>query len=224
MKKIVIAAILTLLFGYNANAQMIGATNRQAGARTPGNRTNSGWQVSLNAAGAFYIRKDISFCAGLEIHFGHLSESGLYLGGIIGGGYGQIEDSAKYFYSSEVSSTTLAYGMFLPMRADIGWYFGQGKRVRPYVHAAPGLFFLLAGNPTMTAVGLQFGPGINYGIWGPLSLKAEVNLDFCSMTTDSNKVYSIYTSEEKGVFYTHYGKYTSFGIGPNVKIGAVYNF
>ena len=216
MKKIVIAAILTLLFGYNANAQMIGATNRQAGARTPGNRTNSGWQVSLNAAGAFYIRKDISFCAGLEIHFGHLSESGLYLGGIIGGGYGQIEDSAKYFYSSEKSSITLAYGMFLPMRADIGWYFGQGKRVRPYVHAAPGLFFLLGNDPTMTAVGLQFGPGINYGILGPLSLKAEVNLDFCSMTTGSNSPNVLGDS--------YHCKYTSFGIGPNVKIGAVYNF
>lgn len=210
MKKIVIAAILTLLFGYNANAQMIGATNRQAGARTPGNRTNSGWQVSLNAAGAFYIRKDISFCAGLEIHFGHLSESGLYLGGIIGGGYESIEDSAQYVASNGASWSTGAYGMFLPMRADIGWYFGQGKRVRPYVHAAPGLFFMLVGKPTMTAVGLQFGPGINYGIWGPLSLKAEVNLDFCSMTTGSNSSY--------------YRKYTSFGIGPNVKIGAVYNF
>lgn len=210
MKKIVIAAILTLLFGYNANAQMIGATNRQAGARTPGNRTNSGWQVSLNAAGAFYIRKNTSFCAGLEIHFGHLSESGLYLGGIIGGGYGLIDDSAKYVASNGESWITQAYGMFLPMRADIGWYFGQGRRVRPYVHAAPGLFFLLADNPTMTAVGLQFGPGINYGIWGPLSLKAEVNLDFCSMTTGSNS--------------SNYRKYTSFGIGPNVKIGAVYNF
>lgn len=216
MKKIVIAAILTLLFGYNANAQMIGATNRQAGARTPGNRTNSGWQVSLNAAGAFYIRRSISFCAGLEIHFGHLSESGLYLGGIIGGGYGSIDDSAKYVAGSNDTNNsgkswlTDVYGMFLPMRADIGWYFGQGKRVRPYVHAAPGLFFMLVGKPTMTAVGLQFGPGINYGIWGPLSLKAEVNLDFCSMTTGSNSSY--------------YRKYTSFGIGPNVKIGAVYNF
>ena len=222
MKKIVIAAILTLLFGYNANAQMIGATNRQAGARTPGNRTNSGWQVSLNAAGAFYIRKNISFCAGLEIHFGHLSESGLYLGGIIGGGYGLIEDSAKFVVGSDYSISgeieswiTQAYGIFLPMRADIGWYFGQGKRVRPYVHAAPGLFFLLDSNLTMTAVGLQFGPGINYGILGPLSLKAEVNLDFCSMTTGSNVGYSS---------LAYYDKYTSFGIGPNVKIGAVYNF
>ena len=217
MKKIVIAAILTLLFGYNANAQMIGATNRQSGARTPGNRTNSGWQVSLNAAGAFYIRRNISFCAGLEIHFGHLSESGLYLGGIIGGGYGLIADSAKYVMGSNYSNSgeSWTYGMFLPMRADIGWYFGQGKRVRPYVHAAPGLFFLLGDDPTMTAVGLQFGPGINYGIWGPLSLKAEVNLDFCSMTTGRNVGYSS---------HSYYGKYTSFGIGPNVKIGAVYNF
>ena len=214
MRKLLLALALSVIFAWQGHAQMIGATSNYSGGRESGsgNWNYAGRQVSLE--GVCTIGPEWFFSAGAEIHYGIRKESGLYLGAQIGGGWGMM-DSMSYerpTYLSGGGWWVSTSGTFIPIRADIGYYFGQ-RRVQPFTHFAPQLFFIFDSYaPSVTAFGFQTGLGFSIALTRQFSVDLRSDFDFAIASTPYGDKHGNYFEGN-----------TEVRVAPAVKIGVTYH-
>lgn len=214
MRKTILSLLLIFFLCLSANAQMVGATN-SARPVSGGDWSYTGWQVSVN--GVCTIGPVWFLAAGSEIHIGKRIESGLYYGLQIGGGWAEMDKMCDYFEYTEGGSSwrwpSDVSGAFIPIRADLAYFFGS-KRFQPFAHFAPGMFFI-PGQIHITAFDFQTGPGLLFALTRQFSLQGEVDLDFC-------------IANSSGLKYSNWGFYSSSGtrvrLAPAIKLGLAYHF
>lgn len=230
IKRILVAAVGALIC-LGAHAQIVGATNNHASGGGSGSWDYSGWQAS--ADGFCTIGPVWFLAAGAEVHFGKRLPSGLYLGGQLGGGWSEMEDMTLYHYVQWAyygdsghyyyeTGSAYAGGAFIPVRADIAYYFGD-RRAQPYVRFAPGLFFI-TGSPYVAAFDFQTGPGLLFGLTRRISVHAEVAFDFCVAGSHGTEYHYGYGYSDSNLVPYEEGGVHSVRIAPAVKAGLSYHF
>ena len=180
MKKLLLSALLGL-FCIGASAQIVTSTSRMKTV-TRHYEGVIGWQVAVD--GLCVIGPYWYLCSGAEVSAGYRYPSGLYLGGQVGGGYGDMEGKFS--------------GGYVPFRFDARYYFSS-NRVQPYAQFATGIFFLFGGG--IAPYNIQIGPGVSVGITNALSVQLAVNADLALSAAAGVK---FAPTEKVGVTY-HFG-------------------
>lgn len=192
MKKILISLIAVLVC-ISASAQIVTSTTKLK-TKTRTYNGVSGWQVAVD--GMCVIGPSWYLCAGAEVSSGYRYPSGLYLGGQVGGGWGEMSHMT---YTTEWGWHHVFFeGGYVPFRFDTRYYFSS-RRVQPYVQCATGMVFIFGGG--IAAYNLQLGPGLSVGITDALSAQLAVNADMAVPFSN-----------------------TSVKLSPTVKAGITYHF
>ena len=190
MKKSFSIVLAAIVFGFAANAQMVGSTNT-ASVRTSGSSSylDHGWETSLVFMGTplGYAKHGI---LGGDIHFGYEWVDGLYIGGQVSMEwlylqYQSIDKTPEgYYYHSYTSDFSV------PVFGVVRKYFQKAYRVQPYLNGGLGIlrdktylgyiYDTYNGSLSRTCLFLQAGGGIRARMSPHFSAFLETDMDVIS--------------------------------------------